>query len=213
MSHRTSPIEPYPVRGFGNQPSGTTHVGDPQTTRLGNSASGHTNTPRASSFFQEGRLSHASTTVDVIHRGSNPNAPNIGAPEVGSDFSLESPTRTWGRGDSLILAPLSRASDHGGPPRAERDPHSARLPPSRSNSASIGSQVDPNDRPPSEPRQGDQISPPTLSTESSVTPMIQFDRLEGVIPEDQIMELRHMVSNQSTVPQAGLGRILPANPA
>ena len=62
---------------------------------------------------------------------------------------------------------------------------------------SPGSQHDPYDRPRSEPRRGEQISPPTLSTESSVTPTIEFDKLVGVISEGQIMELRNLYSNHS----------------
>ena len=79
----------------------------------------------------------------------------------------------------------------------ERDPHVAQLPPSRSNSLSPGSQHDPYDRPRSESRRGEQISPPTLLTESSVTPTIEFDKLVGVISEGQIMELRNLYSNHS----------------
>ena len=69
--------------------------------------------------------------------------------------------------------------------------------PSQSNSLSPGSQPDPYDQPRSEPRRGEQISPPTLSTESSITLTIKFDKLVSVIPEDQIMELRNLFSNHS----------------
>ena len=86
--------------------------------------------------------------------------------------------------------PVSRTGSH----IVERDPHVGQLPPSRSNSLLPGSQHDPYDRPRSEPRRGEQISPPTLSTESSVTPTIEFDKL---ISEGQIMELRNLYSNHS----------------
>ena len=81
----------------------------------------------------------------------------------------------------------------------EQNLHVAQLPPSQTNSISPRSQPDLHvyDQPRSEPRRGDQISPPTLSIESSITPTIQFDKLVGMIPEDQIMELRHLFSNHS----------------
>jgi hypothetical protein len=192
MSRRTSPDEPYPVTGYRSQPSGTAPVEDPQTTQLGTSTSGRTITPRTSSFFQEGRP----TSPNVAHRESNTGVPCYGAPEVGSDLAVGSPTRTRGRRDSLILAPPSRPVSHGGSALVERDPQVAQLPLSRSQST-LGSQSNLYDRPRSEPRGGDGLSPPTLSTESSVTTTIQFDRLAGVIPEDQLTELRHLVSNHS----------------
>ena len=49
----------------------------------------------------------------------------------------------------------------------------------------------------SEPRRGGLMSPPMLSTESSVTPTIRFDKLAELVPEDQIMDLRRLVSNHS----------------
>jgi len=39
------------------------------------------------------------------------------------------------------------------------------------------------------------LTPPSLLSESSVTPMVRFDNLEGIIPEAQIMSLRHLVSH------------------
>ena len=51
--------------------------------------------------------------------------------------------------------------------------------PKSSNSSSPGSQPDPYDRPRSDPRSGEQISPPTLLTESSVTLTIEFNKLVG----------------------------------
>ena len=91
------------------------------------------------------------------------------------------------------LRPVSRMGSH----IIEWDPHVAQLPPSRSNSLSPGSQHNPYDRPRSEPRRGEQISPPTLSTESSVTLTIEFDKLVGVISKGQIMELQNLYSNHS----------------
>jgi hypothetical protein len=132
----------------------------------------------------------------VIHGGSNTGVPDHEDPIVGSNTVLESP-RTRGWGDALILVPPLRPTSRSGSARVERDPHVAQLPPSRSNSISLGSQSDLYDRPRSKPRGRTHVSPPTLSTESLVTPTIHFDRLVGVIPEEQLMELRHLVSNHS----------------
>ena len=40
------------------------------------------------------------------------------------------------------------------------------------------------------------LTPPSLSSKLSVAQMIQFDRLGGLIPEEQIVELRRLVSFQ-----------------
>jgi hypothetical protein len=195
MSRQTSSDEPYPNTGYENQPSGTVPMEDLQTARVGTSNSGRTITPRASSFFPEGRSSQQFTS-DVIHGGSNTGVPDNEDTIVRSNTVLESP-RTRGWGDALILVPPSRPTSRSGSARVERDPHVAQLPPSRSNSLSLGSQADLLDRPRSETRGITQVSPPTLSPESSITPTIHFERLIGVIPEEQVMELRRLVSNHS----------------
>ena len=167
MSHWTSPGEPYPVMGYASQASGTAPMENTQAAQTGTVNSGRPVTPR-SSFFQEGQPPPPAHTSDVFHRGSNASAPEYRAPEIGSLSTMESPTWTWGQGDHLLMVPPLRPVSRTGSHIIERDPHVAQLPPSQSNSLSPGSQHDPYDRPRSEPRRGEQISPPTLSTESSV---------------------------------------------
>src|ERR1700677_3864588 len=47
------------------------------------------------------------------------------------------------------------------------------------------------------PSQTSRVTPPSVSTESSVTPSIKFDRLTGIIPEEHILTLRWVVSHHS----------------
>src|SRR6202050_1202784 len=47
------------------------------------------------------------------------------------------------------------------------------------------------------PSQTSRVTPPSVSTESSVTPSIKFDRLTWIIPEEQILTLRRVVSHHS----------------
>src|SRR3984893_5607501 len=71
-------------------------------------------------------------------------------------------------------------------------------PPSRTISRAEGSIqfIDPENRRGNISSGRPGLTPPSLSSESSVAQTIQFDRLGGLIPEEQIVELRQLVSFQ-----------------
>jgi hypothetical protein len=62
-------------------------------------------------------------------------------------------------------------------------------PPSRPGSAKGGSHRQ------HDPPRTQLTTPPSLTSESSVTPNIRFDRLEGVLPTEQLSELRRLISH------------------
>jgi hypothetical protein len=62
-------------------------------------------------------------------------------------------------------------------------------PPSRPGSVNGGSHIQ------HDPPCTQLTSPPSLSSKSSVTPNIQFDRLKGVLPAEQLSELRRLISH------------------
>jgi hypothetical protein len=70
-------------------------------------------------------------------------------------------------------------------------------PPSRTTSHARGSTqlIDPDNRRSDISSGRPGLTPPSLTTESSVRPTVRFDALEGVLSESQILNLCHLVSH------------------
>ena len=121
-----------------------------------------------------------------------PSAVRSHGPSTAPDSTRDgSSTGTLRYGD--VPPNLSGTTHYSGPgyvspsPRRDGRPLAPSNPPSRPGSAYGGSHND--------PPHAQQTTPPSLSSESSVTPNIRFDRLEGVIPADQLAELRRLISH------------------
>ena len=116
-----SPGKPYPVTGYASQASGMAPIENTQAARTGTANSGRAVTPR-SSFFQEGRLLRQHT-LQTCSTGDPVRVPQ----STGRPSTMESPTRTWRRGDHLLMVPPSRPVSRTGSHIIERDPHVAQL--------------------------------------------------------------------------------------
>src|SRR6202042_3418221 len=181
MSRPTSCNEPYPYMGREDPQSGLAPVRDPQTARYSISPGSTPAAPRASSNPRDGRSSFATARSSVSTEGSNTTVPHNREPRVGSelDYMVSSPRRDGNI--SLSSNPPSRSVSRaeGLIYQTERSVHSPHI--QYSHDPLMQSESNRNNMTGSAP------SPPSMSTESSMTPSIQFERLDGVIPDSHIL--------------------------
>jgi len=123
-----------------------------------------------------------------------PSAARSRGPSTATDSTRDgSSTGTIRYGD--VPPTFSGTTHYSGPgyvspsPRRDGRPLIPSDPPSRPGSANGGSNII------HDPPRTQQLSPPSLSSESSVTPNIRFDRLEGILPVEQLSELRRLISH------------------
>src|ERR1700691_2926829 len=191
MSRPTSRNEPYPYTGREDPQSGSAPVRDPQTARYSISPGSTPAAPQALSNPWDGRSSFATAPSSVSTEGSNTTVPHNREPRVGSEleYMVSSPQRDGNisLSSNPPLRSVSRAE--GSIYQTKGSIHSPHI--QYSHDPIMQSESNHNNMTGSAPL------PPSMSTESSMTPSIRFERLDGVILDSHILELRRMVSNHS----------------
>src|ERR1700734_1189612 len=166
MSRPTLRNEPYPYTGREDPQSGSAPVRDPQTARYSISPGGTPTAPRASSNPQDGRSSFAMAHSSVSTEGSNTTVPHNREPRVGSEleYMVSSPRRDGNisLSSNPPLRSVSRAE--GSTYQTKRSVHSPHI--QYSCDPIMRSKLNRNNM------TGSASSPPSMSTESLMTPSI-----------------------------------------
>ena len=197
MSRSSSLSEPYPHVGHEDQQIGMAPVGDPQTTRYSTSPGGHTVTPRALFTTQEGRSSFATAHTSISTEGTNTTVPRPREPGSGYEEGYVSPSPRRDGRPLIPSDPPSRSASRTGGSESQLDPTLRSPMVEYSHYPILRSDQNCDDPTRIGPSQTSRVTPPSVSTESSVTPSIKFDRLTGIIPEEHILTLRRVVSHHS----------------
>jgi hypothetical protein len=191
-----------PNMGYVDSSDGATPAGETQSARPGIVSSGHTSSIPDLSSQHEVQTVFATATSHSSLDGTGADAPRYGAvhplmrqPPSGQEpgFLSPSPYRD-GRPLESSQSPLRTGSAQRGSTQ-QVDPTAT--PPPSGETTGITERVRWPTDDHARSRMPPEVSPPPLSTESSITPIVSipFDVLEGVISQEQIMGLRTMVSN------------------
>jgi hypothetical protein len=168
MLRPTSCNEPYPYMGHDDLQSGLAPVRDPQTTRYSISPGVIPAAPQALSNPQDGQSSLDMAHSSVLTKGSNTVVPHNKEPRAGSELEYTVSSSQRDGNISLSSNPPSRSVSRAEASiyQTERSIHSLHI--QYSHDPIMRSESNHNNVTGSAP------SPPSMSTESLMTPSIRF---------------------------------------